>query len=75
MHKPQFSAYRRAFSNLLDCAAGNAGKDACIDRWISDASVLLIDSKDRSYARTLIGYYVDNYLRHPTERIRKFCTD
>jgi glyoxylase-like metal-dependent hydrolase (beta-lactamase superfamily II) len=75
MHKPQFTAYRKAFSNLLDCAAGNASKDACIDGWMSDASVLLINSKDRSYARTLIGYYVENYLRHPTERIRGFCTD
>jgi glyoxylase-like metal-dependent hydrolase (beta-lactamase superfamily II) len=74
MHKPQFTAYRRAFSNLLDCAAGNATKNACIDGWISDASVLFTASKDVSYARTLIGYYLDNYLRHPTERIRKFCT-
>jgi glyoxylase-like metal-dependent hydrolase (beta-lactamase superfamily II) len=75
MHKPQFSAYRKAFSNLLDCAAGNASKDACIEGWIRDASELLVDSRDRSYALTLVGYYVDNYLRHPTERIRKFCTD
>jgi glyoxylase-like metal-dependent hydrolase (beta-lactamase superfamily II) len=74
MHKPEFTAYRRAFSNLLDCAAGNAGKNVCIDGWISDASVVLVDSKAVSYARTLIGYYLDNYLRHPTERIRKFCT-
>jgi glyoxylase-like metal-dependent hydrolase (beta-lactamase superfamily II) len=74
MHKPEFTAYRRAFSNLLDCAAGNAGNNVCIDGWISDASVVLVDSKAVSYARTLIGYYLDNYLRHPTERIRKFCT-
>jgi hypothetical protein len=59
---------------LLDCAAGNAGNNVCIDGWISDASVVLVDSKAASYARTLIGYYLDNYLRHPTERIRKFCT-
>jgi glyoxylase-like metal-dependent hydrolase (beta-lactamase superfamily II) len=75
MRKPAFKIYRRAFSNLLDCAAGNAAKIACIDGWIDDASPLLADDKDVSYARTLIGYYVENYLRHPTERIRKFCTD
>jgi glyoxylase-like metal-dependent hydrolase (beta-lactamase superfamily II) len=74
MHRPEFAAYRKAFSNLLDCAAGDATKNVCIDGWISDASVMLRDSKSASYARTLIGYYVDNYLRHPTERIRKFCT-
>jgi glyoxylase-like metal-dependent hydrolase (beta-lactamase superfamily II) len=73
MHRQEFTAYRKAFSNLLDCAAGNATKNACIDGWINDASVL-IPSKDVSYARTLIGYYVENYLRHPSERVRKFCT-
>ena len=72
MHKQQFAAYRRAFSNLTDCAAGNAKKSTCIDGWISDASAL-IESKDVSYARTLIDYYLENYLRHPSERIRKFC--
>ena len=74
MLRPAFSAYRKAFSNLVDCAAGNAEARVCIDGWVSDASPLFTHSKDVSYARTLIGYYLDNYLRHPTERIRKFCT-
>ena len=73
MHKREFTAYRKAFSNLIDCAAGSATPNACTDGWISDASVL-IDSKDVSYARTLIGYYLENYLRHTSERIRNFCT-
>jgi hypothetical protein len=46
---------------------------SCRTRWIDDASAL-IPSRDASYARTLIGYYLDNYLRHPTERVRSFCT-
>jgi glyoxylase-like metal-dependent hydrolase (beta-lactamase superfamily II) len=75
MHKPEFTAYRKAFSNLLDCAAGNAETNDCIDGWLNDASVVLHASKDASYARTLVGYYVNNYLRHPTERIRAFCTN
>jgi glyoxylase-like metal-dependent hydrolase (beta-lactamase superfamily II) len=74
MRRPAFTAYRKAFSNLLDCAAGNAEQRVCIDGWVGDASALFTHSKDVSYARTLIGYYLDNYLRHPTERIRKFCT-
>jgi len=73
MHKLQLTAYRKAFSNLLDCAAGEARKNVCIDGWINDASIL-IPSEEVSYARTLIGYYVDNYLRHPSERVRNFCT-
>jgi glyoxylase-like metal-dependent hydrolase (beta-lactamase superfamily II) len=74
MHKADFKAYRKAFSHLLDCAAGNAAEDACKDGWLSDTSGL-IAPKDMSYARTLIGYYVDGYLRHPSERIRKFCVN
>jgi glyoxylase-like metal-dependent hydrolase (beta-lactamase superfamily II) len=74
MKRQAFDLYRKAFSNLLACAAGNATKNTCIDGWINDASDL-IRSDDVSYARTLIGYYLENYLRHPTERIQKFCTD
>jgi glyoxylase-like metal-dependent hydrolase (beta-lactamase superfamily II) len=74
MQRHAFDAYRKAFSNLLVCAAGDAAMNACIDGWINDASVL-ISADDVSYARTLIGYYIENYLRHPTERIKKFCTD
>jgi glyoxylase-like metal-dependent hydrolase (beta-lactamase superfamily II) len=72
MHRMEFTAYRKAFANLLDCAAGDATKNACIDRWVGDASVL-IPTKDVSYARTLIGYYLDNYLRNPSERVRALC--
>src|SRR5882724_10824050 len=74
MRKAQFTAYRKAFSNLLECVAGNAGKNACVDGWIGDASALFASSRDASYARSLIGYYLDNYLRNPTERIRNFCS-
>ena len=73
MRRRAFDTYRKAFSNLLACAAGDASKNTCIDGWIADASEL-IGSDDVSYARTLIGYYVTDYLRHPTERIQKFCT-
>ena len=73
MHKPEFTAYRKALSDLLDCAAGNDKRFVCVNRWIDDAAVL-IPSEQVSYARTLIGYYLDNYLRHPTARVRNFCT-
>jgi len=74
MHRPAFTAYRKAFDDLLECAAGEATKAACIDGWISDAATL-ISARDASYARTLIDYYLDNYLRHPSERIRNFCAN
>lgn len=74
MQRRQFEIYRQAFSHLLECAAGNAAKADCIDGWINDAAPLAASSKDVSYARTLIGYYLDNYLRNTSERIRRFCT-
>ncbi len=74
MQRKQFKIYRQAFSRLLACAAGNAAKADCIDGWIDDAAPLVPSSKDVSYARTLIGYYLDNYLRNTSERIRRFCT-
>jgi glyoxylase-like metal-dependent hydrolase (beta-lactamase superfamily II) len=74
MQRHAFDAYRKAFTNLLACAAGDATKNTCIDGWINDSSEL-VSSDDVSYARTLIGYYLENYLRHPTERIQKFCSD
>ena len=74
MQRRQFAAYRKALTNLLACAAGTASKSDCIAGWIGDASAL-IESRDASYARTLIGYYLDNYLRNPSERIRKFCIE
>ena len=73
MDRRGLAAYARAFTNLLACAAGDATKQACVDGWINDAAALIV-SKDVSYARTLIAYYLDNYLRHPSERVRKFCT-
>jgi glyoxylase-like metal-dependent hydrolase (beta-lactamase superfamily II) len=72
MRRLAFTAYRKAFENLLACAGGDAEINACIDGWISDASIL-IRSRDVSYARTLAGYYLQNYLRNPSERVRAFC--
>jgi glyoxylase-like metal-dependent hydrolase (beta-lactamase superfamily II) len=73
MDRQGLATYAKAFANLLACAAGDAKKQVCVDGWINDAATL-IDSRDVSYARTLIAYYMDNYLRHPSERVRKFCT-
>jgi glyoxylase-like metal-dependent hydrolase (beta-lactamase superfamily II) len=74
LHHKELEVYAKAFGNLLDCAAGLAQKNVCVDGWVTDASAVLFGSKDASYARTLIAYYMDNYLRHPSERVRNFCT-
>ena len=73
MHKKAFRSYARAFGNLLDCARGAAPGSACIEGWIGDASALLAPA-DLGYARSLIGYYLDNYLRHPSRHVLDLCT-
>ena len=74
MQRKEFTVYRQAFTHLLDCAAGGGKNTDCVDGWSNDAAALFPTSKDASYARTLIGYYMENYLRNTSERIRKFCT-
>ena len=72
MRRKEFDVYQRAFNHLLNCAAGSSKKIECIDNWISDAAVL-IPSRDVSYARMLIDYYIEYFLRSPPERVQAFC--
>jgi glyoxylase-like metal-dependent hydrolase (beta-lactamase superfamily II) len=64
--------YRKAFDRLLDCAAGDAAKEACIDGWLSDASPLIPDG-DRDYARGALSYYLDQTLRGNDEQLKALC--
>jgi glyoxylase-like metal-dependent hydrolase (beta-lactamase superfamily II) len=72
MQRAQFEIYRRAYANLLDCAASSKEKNSCIDGWLADAKPLLTDA-DPGFVRTLAGYYVDNALRAPKAKLEKLC--
>jgi len=72
MQRAQFATYRRAYANLLACAASSKDKNACIDGWLTDAKPLLADA-DSSFVRTLAGYYIDNSLRAPKVKIDRLC--
>jgi len=65
MRKAQFTPTARR-SRICSSACRQRGQNACVDGWIGDASALFASSRDASYARSLIGYYMDNYLSHPT---------
>jgi glyoxylase-like metal-dependent hydrolase (beta-lactamase superfamily II) len=68
----QFDRYRAAFDNLLSCAAGDAGKPACIDAWLRDAQALF-PASEIPLARSSLDYYVD-VLRAPDARLAKrYC--
>ncbi len=68
----QFDRYRAAFGNLLSCAAGEAGKPACIDAWLRDAQALF-PASEIPLARSSLDYYLD-LLRAPDARLAKqYC--
>jgi hypothetical protein len=72
MHRAQFEAYRRAFDNLVDCAASSKTKAACSDGWLADAKPLLADT-DPHFVANLLDYYIDNSLRAPKSQLDKLC--
>ena len=62
--RDQFETYRRAFGNLLACAASPKAKDECIDGWLADAGPL-VPAEEQKMARALLDYYLDTSLRPP----------
>jgi glyoxylase-like metal-dependent hydrolase (beta-lactamase superfamily II) len=72
MDRAAFAGWRAAFVRLLDCGAGIAPRQACIDGWMRDAAPF-IPAADRDRVPGMIGYYIDTRLRAaPAERIR-YC--
>ncbi len=72
MNRRGFATWRKAFDALLECAAGDAAKSACVDGWMQDADALIPEG-DRELARSLLDYYLDAVLRAGPERDTKFC--
>jgi glyoxylase-like metal-dependent hydrolase (beta-lactamase superfamily II) len=70
MSKPQFLKWRRAFNNLLDCAAGDASNAACISGWKRDASAFIPAGKNTD---GLIAYYLETRLRAAPEERERYC--
>ncbi|HET6899841.1 MAG TPA: MBL fold metallo-hydrolase, partial [Vicinamibacteria bacterium] len=62
--RDQFESYRRAFGNLLTCAASPKAKGECIDGWLADAGPL-VPAEEQKMARALLDYYLDTSLRPP----------
>ncbi|MGA9420736.1 MAG: MBL fold metallo-hydrolase [Rhodanobacteraceae bacterium] len=72
MNHAAFHRYRHAFDALLRCAAGPASVASCSDAWLHDAG-RLVPATDVGLARDLLGYYVTQILRAPTERRARYC--
>jgi len=63
-----FHLYRLAFDDLLDCAAGSAPKQACIDGWIRGAGPLIKSAQERRQSQDYLDYYIDKILRDRTKQ-------
>jgi glyoxylase-like metal-dependent hydrolase (beta-lactamase superfamily II) len=72
MGRPGFLAWRSAFDNLLDCAASERPRQACIDGWLGDASAF-IPAADRERVAGMAGYYLDTRLRAAPGEREKYC--
>ena len=73
MQRAAFDTYRRAYGNLLTCAAARENADAtCVDGWVHDAGKLIADF-DEKRVRKMMGYYVTNSLRGKAEHISGLC--
>lgn len=71
MSRPQFLQWRKAFDNLLDCAASAQPKEACIAGWKRDAAAFIPAGETR--VDSMIGYYLETRLRAPAAEREKFC--
>ncbi len=58
MDREGFNVYRRAFNNLLVCAASPTRTRTCVAGWRRDAGALLTHA-DRETVGGMIAYYVD----------------
>ena len=71
MTKPRFLQWRKAFDNLLDCAATSAPKQACVAGWKRDAAAFIPAGEKR--VESMVGYYLDTRLRAPPAERDKYC--
>jgi glyoxylase-like metal-dependent hydrolase (beta-lactamase superfamily II) len=72
MTRDDFLSWRRAFNNLLDCAASDRSRQACVSGWTADASSFIPAGRER-LAANFVGYYLDSRLRAAPEERDRFC--
>ena len=72
MDRPAFLAWRAAFANLLDCAASDAARDACIAGWRRDAARFQRPGRE-ALIDAMTGYYLDTRLRAEPEERNRYC--
>ena len=72
MTRAAFDIYRKAFGDLLECVASERPDAGCTASWLGDV-VDLDRVTDRAFARSLMGYYVEEVLRGDPARLAANC--
>jgi len=72
MDHQAFDRYRTAFDGLLACSASDAENETCIQGWL-DGVGNLVPEADHGFARSLVGYYLDQHLRGDPARTAALC--
>ena len=72
MNRDQFSQWRKAFDNFVDCGRSTRLKEECVAGWKRDAAPF-IDAAHGDYVTEAAGYYLDTRLRSPPEEQQKYC--
>ena len=72
MDRAQFTQWRRAFDNLVDCGRSTATKEKCAEGWVADAAPFIAETH-RAYAREAADYYVETRFRSSPEEQQKYC--
>ena len=72
MSRTEFATYRGALSRLIDCAAGDDAKAACIEGWMRDAAPL-VPAAEAKLARSLLDFYLIASLRGDRGKRASLC--
>jgi glyoxylase-like metal-dependent hydrolase (beta-lactamase superfamily II) len=72
MTRADFTTWRTAYDNFVDCGHSDAAKEKCVDGWSHDAAKF-IDAGHRDYAKDAAAYYLDTRLRSSPQEQQKYC--
>jgi glyoxylase-like metal-dependent hydrolase (beta-lactamase superfamily II) len=72
MTRADFSAWRTAYDNFVNCGHSAVDKKQCVDGWSHDAA-RFIDAEHKDYAREAADYYLSTRLRSSPEEQQRYC--
>ena len=72
MSRADFSVWRTAYDNFVNCGRSSVDKKQCIDGWSRDAA-RFINAEHKDYAREAADYYLTTRLRSSPEEQQRYC--